>query len=118
MENNEFLQQFGGSATANLVSAILFMVYKFFESRCKHSRCSSDTSCFKCSADNYETKRATSIPTTIKEDGIRHEKSLQKLHKSHDSKIQQGCTSPIQVRFPESDDHTRNFQLVTGVELV
>ena len=60
--NNEFVKQFGGSVTANLVFAVLLVVYKFLESRCKHSKCSSDTSCFHCSADNYSTSRGSSPP--------------------------------------------------------
>lgn len=115
-DNNQFLQQFGGSATANLVTAMLFMVYKFIEGRCKHSKCSSNTSCFKCSADNYETERATSNP--YNKDDIRPEKSLSEVHTRNSPEIQTRHPPIIEVREPESRENTRDFSLVKGGELV
>ena len=110
-ENNQFLQQFGGSATANLVTAILFMIYKFIEGRCKHSKCSSNTRCFKCSADNYETKRATSNPYN-KEDDIRNHESVQELYTRNSPEIQTRHSPTIEIRETEGRDHTRDFELV------
>ena len=116
MENNsnEFLKQFGGSATANVLTVIVFMVYKFIEGRCKHSKCSSNTSCFSCSADNYATERGT----RVKENDVRPKKSLSGVHTSDDKEVQKGYPSVIQVNQPDSSDTTSNRQLVRGDELV
>ena len=50
MEGNEsqFVQQFKGSAVANLVFAIIFIVYKIIDKKFAHSHCSSNTKCCKC----------------------------------------------------------------------
>ena len=111
-ENNQFLQQFGGSATANLVSAIIFMIYKFIEGRCKHSKCSSNTRCFKCSADNYETKRCTSNPYNNKEDDIQPQSRLQELQRIESTEVQTRHSPTIEIRETEGRDHTRDFELV------
>ena len=115
-DNNQFLQQFGGSATANVVSAIAFIIYKFIEGKCKHSKCSSNTSCFKCSADNYATERATSNP--YNKDDIRLEEGLQEVHARHSPEIQTRHPKIIAVIEPESRENTRDFSLVRGGELV
>lgn len=118
-ENSEFLKQFGGSATANLVFCIGMIVYKFIEGRCKHSKCSSNTSIFKCSADNYETERASSAPK-IKEDGLQFEESVQELPTSKHKEVQTRHlkVDQFELRDPESPDHTRDFSMVKGPELV
>ena len=111
-DNNQFLQQFGGSATANVVSAIVFILYKFIEGRCKHSKCSSNTKCFKCSADNYETERASSAP---KVKDVRPQKSLSGVQ----TEIQTRHPQIVAVIEPESRDNSRTeFSLVRGGELV
>ena len=115
-DNNQFLQQFGGSATANLVTAIGFMIYKFIEGRCKHSKCSSNTSCFKCSADNY-TERAASNKTI--RDGVRPQESMQKLQR-RDNKILQEkhiAVEKLELRDPESIS-TGNSVVVKGETIV
>lgn len=111
METNEFLKQFGGSATANLVTAVCFMLYKFVEGRCKHSKCSSDTSCFKCSADNYNTERASS-PRRIKEDDILSEKSVSELQTRKHQEVQERHSPFISVIEPESREYSRNTPVV------
>ena len=115
-ENNEFIKQFGGSATANLLTAIVFMIFKFVQGRCKHSQCSSNTSCFKCTADNYATERASS-PPNLKDD-VQPEKSLQEMHTRHDREVLPRRSSPIKVSEPESREDTRDFSVVKGPELV
>ena len=116
MENNsnEFLKQFGGSATANVLTVIVFMVYKFIEGRCKHSKCESKTSCFSCSADNYSTERGI----RVKENDVRPTVSMQEVHPSNDKEVQEGHSAVIQVVQPDSSDTTSNRQLVRGDELV
>ena len=115
MENNsnEFLKQFGGSATANVLTVIVFMVYKFIEGRCKHSKCESKTSCFSCSADNYATQRGIKV-----KDDIQPKKSLPGVHTRNGKEVQTRHSAVIQVVQPDSSDTTSNRQLVRGDELV
>ena len=47
---SDFYSQLGGSATANLIFAVAFMVFKIFSKKCQHSKCKSNTRCFQCSA--------------------------------------------------------------------
>ena len=110
---NEFMKQFGGSATANLVFCIAFFLYKFLESRCKHSKCSSNLSWCKCSADNYNTERGSSLPN-IKIDGIRSPRSVQKLSTRNDQEIQERHSEIIQVKEPQGREHSRDFSMVKG----
>ena len=116
MENNsnEFLKQFGGSATANVLTVIVFMVYKFIEGRCKHSKCSSNTSCFSCSADNYATERGT----RVKENDVRPKKSLSGVHTSDGKEVQTKHPSVIQVNQPPSSETSGDGQLARGDSLV
>ena len=115
MENNsnEFLKQFGGSATANVLTVIVFMVYKFIEGRCKHSKCESKTSCFSCSADNYATQRGIKV-----KDDIQPTVSVQVLQTRNNKEVQTRYPAVIQVDQAESTDTASERQLVRGDELV
>ena len=116
MEDNQFLQQFGGSATANVVSAIVFILYKFIEGRCKHSSCSSDTKFCKCKTDNYATERGSSAP---KVNDVRPQEGLSTVHTRHSPEIQTRRPQIVAVIEPESRDNSRTeFSLVRGGELV
>ena len=42
------MEQFQGSAIANLVFAGLFVLYKFIDRKFGHSKCESDSRCCKC----------------------------------------------------------------------
>ena len=117
-DNNDFMKQFGGSATANLVTAGLFLIYKFVQGRCKHSKCSSNTQCFKCNADNYATERASSPPNLKDDIQPKIKKSLQEMHSRDSGQVLPGRSSPIKVSEPESRENTRDFSLVRGPELV
>ena len=119
MENNsnEFLKQFGGSATANVLTVIVFMVYKFIEGRCKHSKCESKTSCFSCSADNYATQRGGSSEPRVKDD-IQPTKSLSGVLSRNETQIHARYPAVIQVDQAESTDTASERQLVRGDELV
>ena len=117
MENNEFLKQFGGSAVANVVTCVCFMLYKFVEGRCRHSKCSSDTSCFKCSADNYSTERCSSPPRR-KDDDIFSENSLSSVHPRNHQEIQERHTPFIQVVASKSREHSRDLQMAERGESV
>ena len=117
MENNDFLKQFGGSATANVLTIVVVMIYKFIEGRCKHSKCSSNTSCFSCSADNYSTQRGGSSDPKVK-DGIQPTKSLSGVHTRNDKEVQERHTPFIQVVQPESSSNSRDIPVVKRGELI
>ena len=117
MENNDFLKQFGGSATANVVTIVLVMIYKFIEGRCKHSRCSSNTSCFKCETDNYATERGSSGPS-VKENAIRPETRVSEMPSGKRTQVQEGHTPFIQVVQPDSESDSRRLQMVKPGEII
>ena len=119
MENNDFLKQFGGSATANVLTIVVVMIYKFIEGRCKHSKCQSNTSCFSCSADNYLTRRSGgSSDPRVKENAIQHTKSLSGVHTRNGAQVQEGHTPFIQVVQPESSSDSRRLQMVKPGEII
>ena len=66
---SEFYKQLGGSATANLIFAVGFMVYKVFSQKCKHSKCKSNTKCFQCSAqeDSIDESKDEEFQREIKQ---------------------------------------------------
>lgn len=117
MENNDFLKQFGGSATANVVTIVLVMIYKFIEGRCKHSKCSSNTSCFKCETDNFPTERASS-PRRIKENAFQPESSVSEMPSGKHTQVQERHTSVIQVDQPNSESDSRGIQMVKPGEII
>ena len=117
MENNDYLKQFGGSATANVLTIVVVMIYKFIEGRCKHSKCSSNTSCFSCSADNYTRRSGGSSDPKVK-DGIQHTKSLSGVHTRNDKEVQEGHSAVIQVNQPPSSETSGDGQLARGDSLV
>mgnify|MGYP000527690977 CR=1 FL=1 len=115
-DGSEFGKQFAGSAAANVVFMIGLLLYKFFESRFKHSKCSSNTGCFKCNVDNYETERSTRNKA---KDAIQSEESVPELQAREHQEIQERHPQIIEVMEPESTDNSRTeFSLVRGGELV
>ena len=114
--SNEFMKQFGGSVTANVVFAVGILIYKFLEGRCKHSKCSSTTSCFKCSADNY-TERDTSNKTI--RDGVRPQESVQAVFSRDDKILSKVDISALELRAEDSlEGNSRVRVLVEGPENV
>ena len=106
MENNdgsEFGKQFAGSAAANVVFMVGLLLYKFFEGRCKHSKCSSNTKFCKCNVDNYETER--SAGNKLK-DAFQSKKSLPQVHARDRKKISQrhSAIETLELRDPSSFD--------------
>ena len=99
-DGSEFMKQFGGSAAANVVFAIGILVYKFIESRCKHSRCSSNTQCFKCSVDNLETAR--SKHNIAKDHAVQSEESVPELQAREHKIVQEKHIETLELRSPRS----------------
>ena len=67
---SEFYKQLGGSATANLIFAVFFFVYRIFSTKCKHSKCKSTSKCLTCSAqeDSLDSKDDEEFQRQIKEE--------------------------------------------------
>ena len=91
-DNSEVWKQFGGSAMANLCVLVIWMVYKFIDTHCKHTRCSSNTKCCKCQVDNDELKRQQT-----KRDAVRLEEIVQELSTPNGQKIQKRHITPSDV---------------------
>ena len=115
---NEFGKQFAGSAAANVVFMIGLLLYRFFEGRCKHSKCSSNTTCFKCNVDNYETERSTRNKA---KDAVQSEESLPSLQGGERQKIQERHIEieKLELRDPDSVERgSRDLRVVRGEDLV
>lgn len=109
MENdgNEFTKQFVGSASANVVFMVGILIYKFIEGRCKHSRCSSTSSCLKCAVDNYDTERAdTNNKIDIAQDAVQLEISVQDLQTRNHKFVQEKHIETLELRSPRP--HSRD----------
>ena len=121
MENegsNEFGKQFAGSAAANVVFMIGMLLYKFFESRFKHSKCSSNTNFCKCNVDNYETERSA---TNKLKNAFQSKKSLSKMHARDHQKIstRHSAIETLELRDPESfEGDPREPRVAKGEDLV
>mgnify|MGYP003712696831 CR=1 FL=1 len=113
---SEFGKQFAGSAAANVVFMIGLLLYKFFESRFKHSKCSSNTSCFKCNVDNYVTERSTRNKA---KDAIQSEEGLPELQGRERQEIQERHIEieKLELRDPTSLN-ARERQVVRGEDIV
>jgi amino acid permease len=81
-DNSEVWKQFSGSAMANVCVLVIWMIYKFIDTHCKHTRCSSNTKCCKCQVDNDELKRQQT-----KRDAIRSKESVQELQTPDNQKV-------------------------------
>ena len=118
MENDgsEFGKQFAGSAAANVVFMIGIMIYKFLEGRCKHSKCSSNTRCFKCNVDNYETERSSHNKA---KDAFQFEKSMPQMQARDHQEIQEGhfAVEKLELRDPDSIS-TRHRDVAVGEGIV
>ena len=121
MENegtNEFGKQFAGSAAANVVFMFGLLLYKFCESRFKHSKCSSNTNCFKCNVDNYETERSKGNKL---KNAFQSEKSLPQMHARDRKKISErhSAIETLELRDPESfEGDPREPRVAKGEDLV
>jgi amino acid permease len=82
-DNSEVWKQFSGSAMANVCVLVIWMIYKFIDTHCKHTRCSSNTKCCKCQVDNDELKRQQ----TKRRDAIRSKESVQELQTPDNQKV-------------------------------
>ena len=57
--NNEFIKQVSGGTVANLIFAVLFVVYRMFTQKCKHTKCRSHTKCcdFESREDSEDSNK-------------------------------------------------------------
>ena len=117
MEGNgsEFGKQFAGSAAANVVFMVGIFLFRFFESRCKHSKCSSNTRCFKCNVDNYQTER--SARNTAK-DAIQSEESVPEMQTRVHQEVQTRHIEVVDLELRDPESLTRDRNLVRGENIV
>ena len=115
-DGSEFGKQFAGSAAANVVFMIGLLIYKFFEGRCKHSKCSSNLSWCRCNVDNYETERSTGNKA---KDAIQSEKSVPRLQAREREKIQERHFALKKLELRDPDSLTpRDRIMVRGEDIV
>ena len=115
-DGGEFGKQFAGSAAANIVFMLGLLLYKFLQGRCKHSKCSSNTSCFKCNVDNYVTQRSTRNKA---KDAVQSEESVPELQAREHQKIQERhiTIEKLELGDPESLS-ARDRVVVRGENIV
>ena len=56
-EDSQFLDNFKGSAVANVVSAAGFLIIYIIREKCKHSKCECDLRCFRCKCKDDDSSR-------------------------------------------------------------
>ena len=82
---SEFMKSFGGGAAANLIFVGIFMIYKIFSQKCRHSKCRSHTACFEFTAQE-DSLSSTSKDEDEPKDPIHTE--IRNIRKTFDEKIQ------------------------------
>ncbi len=81
---SEFMKSFGGGAAANLIFVGIFMIYKIFSQKCRHSKCRSHTACCEITAQE-DSLSTTSKDEDDGKDEITNE--IRNIRKSFDEKI-------------------------------
>ena len=78
----EFYKQLGGSATANLIFAVIFIIYRVFSQKCRHSKCKSTSKCLTCSAqeDSLDNSKDEEFQRQIKAE-------MSEMQKRFDSRL-------------------------------
>ena len=79
------MKSFGGGAAANLIFVGVFMVYKFFSQKGRHSKCRSHTACCEITAQE-DSLSTTSKDEDDGKDEIHNE--IRNIRRSFDEKIQ------------------------------
>ena len=116
---NEFTKQFIGSASANVVFCVGFLIYKFIEGHCKHSRCQSNLKWFKCNADNYDTERAENGDTNQIVNAVRSEKGMSEMQTPEHQIIPSQHIKTLELRSPRSlSRDSQRRRVVTKESLV
>ena len=109
-DGSQFTKQFQGSAAANLVFAIIFIVYRIIDKKFAHSHCSSNTKCCKCDTredsfsndnDNKSNAIVRDLEAQIDEIKAKLSESVREVHKK-----------TIQRVKTERSRSTREFEMV------
>ena len=88
MDDPEFMKQFSGSATANVVTVLLLgliMIIKKCVEKNKHSECKS--CCFSFELDNKTERSKNGHPDNEREGEESDEESVRELHGKHDKRV-------------------------------
>ena len=102
MNNEQFLTNVKGSATANFITGIFFVIIWILKNKCRHSKCKSHTKCFECSVkedDDIDLERGQrgekiKLQNTVKVPG-QAKINLQKLHGSKRDGVLPECKKAI-----------------------
>ena len=88
MDDPEFMKQFSGSATANVVTVLLLgvlMVLKKCVEKNKHSQCKS--CCFSFKLDNKTERSKNGLDNDEGEDSHDDEEGVRELHPKHRKRV-------------------------------
>ena len=103
-EQNETMNQLKGGSLANLIFAVIFIAYRIFSAKCKHTKCKSHTKCcdFESREDSEENSKA--------ENELHRE--IEKLQESF-TRISSGLRTRRQTVIPfiEQGRSTKNDQM-------
>ena len=97
---SEYLKQFTGSAGANLMFFIAFMLYRALQTKCKNSKSKCATHCGWCDLE-IENDDSSS---DNEEDKIKHEntrKGLPKVYESNHRKLPEGHQEAVSIDIRE-----------------
>ena len=87
-DTSDFMKQFGGSASANVVTILLvglIMVLKKCIEKSKHSECKS--CCFSFEVDNKTERSSHHANHDTPEDSRDDEEGMQQLHGGHNRRV-------------------------------
>ena len=104
---NEYLKQLTGSAGANMIFVVAFILYRALQNRCKNSKSKCATHCGFC---DLEIENDDSSSDDIEEGRHKHEnvrERLPKVHKGNNSELQERYSETIpfdvrKIREPEN----------------
>jgi hypothetical protein len=104
---SEFYKQLGGSATANLMFAVAFFIYRTFSQKCRHSKCKSTSKCLTCSAqeDSIDNSKDEEFQREIKEEML-------EMQRRFDRRLRSKRCSVISIDDLELRSPSRKHQVV------
>ena len=105
-QENEYFKQLTGSAGANMIFVVAFILYRALQNRCKNSKSKCATHCGFCDLEIENDDSSSDIEEgKHKNEDVRER--LQKLHQANDRELQERDTETIpfdvqRIREPEN----------------
>ena len=84
---NEYIKQLTGSAGANMIFVVAFVLYRALQNRCTKSKSKCATHCGWC---DLEIENDSSSSSDIEEGTVKHENArsrMPQVHQSHDREL-------------------------------